>query len=175
MPGKQEQDKIGAHRWGGGSRHEQSITHLLVMTVISSLRTSSGHCGPRSDFARPPLLHPWPPSMPLGERGTLLFLTDPFLLPALNQPLVLLSAKLQPQDTTVSRSLLGRGKIGEGEGRRDLLYFYFFSSHPEAVCVSDWLFVDCGLFTTTSRVSAPHPAPNMAGLGLCCPPLRALP
>lgn len=114
--------------WGGECRHKQSIIHLpsIITTVICSLRTSSGHCGLRSDSTRPP-------SEPPGGRGSLPFLTGPLLRPALNQPLVFMSAELQPQDKAVSRfedkgvacplrSLLQRGEIGE-EGRGVLPFF----------------------------------------------------
>lgn len=63
-----------------GSRHKQSITHLplLIMAAISSLKTSSGRCGLRSDSTRAflwreggpspvshgPLLTPCPESAP---------------------------------------------------------------------------------------------------------------
>lgn len=66
-----------------------------------------------------------------GEKGVPpLFLTGPSLHPALNQPLVLMSAKLQPQDTAISRFSMTRrwpvpsgafsGEVRMGRGREEV-------------------------------------------------------
>lgn len=157
-----------------GSRHKQSITHLplLIMAVISSLKTSSGRCGLRSDSTRAflwreggpspvshgPLLTPCPESAPCPH--------------VCKTPASGHSNFKVLHDKEVAcplRSLLWRGENGEREGRGGLL----FSSHPEAVPLTGSLwFIDFfnndkwGLYTLLP--------PNRSGLGLL-PPLVPLP
>lgn len=140
-----------------GSRHKQSITYLplLIMAAISSLKTSSGRCGLRSDSTRAflwreggpspvshgPLLTPCPESAPCPH--------------VCKTPASGHSNFKVLHDKEVAcplRSLLWRGENGEREGRGGLL----FSSHPEAVPLTGSLwFVD---FFNNDKWGSLHPA-----------------
>lgn len=172
VPGAEDmRARQGQHPWGeGGKQTQQCITHLCSLTraVMRSLRTSSGRCGLRSEATRPP-------SLPLEGRGLLPFLTGPSLLPALNQPLVLVSARLQPRDTAVSRFSVTRRwpvpsgpfsrEVRWGQGRAEGAVVF---SRPEAVPLTG-SFVDCGRFTTTNGVSTPSGPETCSGAPMPSP------
>lgn len=133
----------GPGAWVGQETSAINHPSALITAVISSLRTSSGHCGLRSGSARPP-------SKPLVGRGpssvSHASCSESAPCPHVSRTPASGQSSLKVLDDKEAacplRSLLRRGETGEEEGRGESAGFF----PPETLRLCPWLAL-CGLWT----------------------------
>lgn len=163
--------------WVGQETSAINHPSALITAVISSLRTSSGHCGLRSGSARPP-------SKPLVGRGpssvSHASCSESAPCPHVSRTPASGQSSLKGLDDKEAacplRSLLRRGEIGEEEGRGESAGFPPPPRDLKAVPLAGslWTFykwglcaqLSCNLFRTWDLSPYPRRAPALTFNGL---------